>query len=68
MKDLRPTTLLNARGKGVLFLTAHFGGWEIGSFAHSLFGNPLNVVVRRWTIRISTKWSTAIERCMAIGR
>jgi KDO2-lipid IV(A) lauroyltransferase len=36
----------NARGKGVLFLTAHLGGWEIGSFAHSLFGNPLNVVVR----------------------
>ena len=36
----------NARGKGVLFLTAHLGGWEIGSFAHSLFGSPLNVVVR----------------------
>jgi Kdo2-lipid IVA lauroyltransferase/acyltransferase len=36
----------NARGKGVLFLTAHLGGWEIGSFAHSLFGHPLNVVVR----------------------
>ena len=31
-----------ARGKGVLFLTAHFGGWEIGSFVHSLNGNPMN--------------------------
>ena len=35
-----------ARGKGVLFLTAHLGGWEIGSFAHSLYGNPLRIVVR----------------------
>jgi len=36
----------HARGKGVLFLTAHFGGWEIGSFVHSLNGNPMNIVVR----------------------
>jgi Kdo2-lipid IVA lauroyltransferase/acyltransferase len=35
-----------ARGKGVLFLTAHFGGWEIGSFVHSLHGNPLYIVIR----------------------
>jgi KDO2-lipid IV(A) lauroyltransferase len=35
-----------SRGKGVLFLTAHLGGWEIGSFVHSLNGNPMNIVVR----------------------
>jgi len=35
-----------ARGKGVIFLTAHFGGWEIGSFVHSLQGHPLNIVIR----------------------
>jgi KDO2-lipid IV(A) lauroyltransferase len=34
------------RGKGVLLLTAHLGGWEIGSFAHSLYGNPIRIVVR----------------------
>jgi KDO2-lipid IV(A) lauroyltransferase len=34
------------RGKGVLFLTGHFGGWEIGSFVHSLNGHPMNIVVR----------------------
>ena len=34
------------RGRGVLFLTAHFGGWEIGSFVHSLHGNALHVVIR----------------------
>ena len=36
----------NRRGKGVLFLTAHLGGWEIGSFMHSLHGHPLRIVVR----------------------
>ena len=30
-----------ARGKGVLFLTAHLGAWELSSFAHSLHGYPL---------------------------
>jgi Kdo2-lipid IVA lauroyltransferase/acyltransferase len=34
------------RGKGVLVLTGHFGGWEIGSFAHSLYGHPMKIVVR----------------------
>jgi KDO2-lipid IV(A) lauroyltransferase len=35
-----------ARGKGVLFLTAHLGGWELGSFVHSLNGYPVREVVR----------------------
>ena len=35
-----------ARGKGVVFLTAHIGGWELSSFAHSLYGYPMNIVVR----------------------
>jgi KDO2-lipid IV(A) lauroyltransferase len=35
------------RGKGVLFLTAHLGGWELGSFVHSLYGHPLQIVVRK---------------------
>jgi KDO2-lipid IV(A) lauroyltransferase len=35
-----------ARGKGVLFLTAHFGGWELSAFAHSLQGHPLHVLMR----------------------
>lgn len=33
-------------GKGVLFLTAHFGNWELSSFAHGLYGYPLNFLVR----------------------
>lgn len=35
-----------SRGKGVIFLTAHLGGWEISSFVQSLIGHPLNIVVR----------------------
>jgi KDO2-lipid IV(A) lauroyltransferase len=34
------------RGQGVILLTAHLGGWEVGSFVHSLNGHPLHVVVR----------------------
>jgi len=34
------------RGRGVLFLTAHFGGWEVGSFMHALHGHPLHILVR----------------------
>jgi KDO2-lipid IV(A) lauroyltransferase len=35
-----------AQKKGVLFLTAHFGGWELSAFAHSLHGHWLHVVMR----------------------
>jgi KDO2-lipid IV(A) lauroyltransferase len=35
-----------ARGKGVLFLTAHLGGWELSSFMHSLHGHAMHIVAR----------------------
>lgn len=35
-----------SQGKGVFFLTAHFGNWELGSFAHGAYGYPCNFVVR----------------------
>jgi Kdo2-lipid IVA lauroyltransferase/acyltransferase len=34
-------------GKGLLLLTAHFGNWELGSFAHGLYGHPVAFVARR---------------------
>ncbi len=34
------------RGKGVLFLTAHLGAWELSAFTHSLHGHPLHIVMR----------------------
>lgn len=34
------------RGKGVLFLTGHLGGWELSAFAHALYGHPLHFVMR----------------------
>ncbi len=33
-------------GKGVLILTGHIGAWELSSFAHALFGNPLHFMAR----------------------
>jgi len=35
-----------SQGRGVLFLTAHFGNWELGSFAHGVYGYPCYFVVR----------------------
>ncbi len=35
-----------ARGKGVLFLTAHLGGWELSSFMHSIHGHAMHIVAR----------------------
>lgn len=34
------------RGKGVLYLTGHIGGWELSSFAHALYGFPLHFMAR----------------------
>jgi len=34
------------RGQGVLFLTAHYGAWELCPYAHALYGHPLKFVVR----------------------
>jgi KDO2-lipid IV(A) lauroyltransferase len=34
------------RGKGVLFLTAHMGAWELSSFAHAVYGYPLHYMAR----------------------
>ena len=34
------------RGAGVLFLTAHYGAWELCPYAHALYGHPLKFLVR----------------------
>jgi KDO2-lipid IV(A) lauroyltransferase len=34
------------RGRGVLFMTAHLGNWELSAYAHALFGHPMHVMVR----------------------
>jgi Kdo2-lipid IVA lauroyltransferase/acyltransferase len=35
-----------ARGKGVLFLTGHLGGWELSAFTHSVHGHRVHIVMR----------------------
>jgi KDO2-lipid IV(A) lauroyltransferase len=34
------------RGRGVIFLTGHFGAWELSCYAHSLYGHPMKFIVR----------------------
>jgi len=35
-----------ARGKGVLVATGHFGNWELSAFAHAYLVAPMQIVVR----------------------
>lgn len=56
-----------ARGKGVIFLTAHFGNWELSSFAHSLYGYPLNFTVRPMDNPLLDAMITRY-RCLSGGR
>ena len=44
------------RGKGVLFMTAHLGGWEIGSFVQSMHGYWLNIVARKLDNPLLERW------------
>ena len=34
------------RGRGVIFMTAHFGAWELSSYAQAVYGYPLKFIVR----------------------
>jgi len=51
-----------ARGRGVLFLTAHLGAWELGAFAHGLCGYPIHVLYRPldnpWLDRLVRRYRT----------
>jgi KDO2-lipid IV(A) lauroyltransferase len=37
---------VHARGKGVLLFAGHFGGWELSSFAMSMRGHWMHVIMR----------------------
>jgi KDO2-lipid IV(A) lauroyltransferase len=52
-----------ARGKGVLVLTGHLGGWELSSFYHSLMGHPMGLVIRRLDNRLLDEYVNKI-RCL----
>ena len=45
-----------ARGRGVIFLTAHLGNWELSSAAHALFGHPLTILVRPLDNPLLDRW------------
>ncbi len=56
-----------ARGKGVLVLTGHLGGWELSSFYHSLMGYPMGMVIRRLDNRLLDEYVNNI-RCLRGNR
>ncbi len=54
-------------GKGVLYLTAHFGNWELSSFAHGVYGHPLGFVVREFDNPLVDRLINRY-RCLSGGR
>jgi KDO2-lipid IV(A) lauroyltransferase len=52
-----------AKGRGVLVLTGHLGGWELSSFYHSLMGHPMGMVIRRLDNRVLDEYVNSI-RCL----
>ena len=56
-----------SQGRGVLFLTAHFGNWELGSFAHGVYGYPCNFVVRELDNPLLSRLING-TRCRSGGR
>ena len=55
------------QGKGVLFLTAHFGNWELGSFAHGVYGYPCAFIVREFDNSLLDELINRY-RCLSGGR
>jgi Kdo2-lipid IVA lauroyltransferase/acyltransferase len=55
------------QGKGVIFLTAHFGNWELSSFAHSLYGHTISFTVRPMDNPLLDEIITRY-RCLSGGR
>ncbi len=59
-----------SEGRGVIFVTAHLGNWELGAAAMALIGLPLYVVVRtmdnplldRYVTRLREDWGQRILR------
>jgi KDO2-lipid IV(A) lauroyltransferase len=52
-----------AKGKGVLVITAHLGAWELSSFYHSLMGHPMGMIIRRLDNRRLDEYVNSI-RCL----
>lgn len=55
------------QGKGLLFLTAHFGNWELSSFAHGVYGYPCNFIVRELDNPLLDAFINR-NRCLSGGR
>jgi len=56
-----------SQGRGVLFLTGHFGNWELSSFAHGVYGYPCDFVVRALDNRLMDELINRY-RCLGGGK
>lgn len=56
-----------AEGKGVLFLTAHIGAWELLPAAHAAHTRPLNFLVRPLDNRQLDRWLTGLRERFGNG-
>lgn len=62
-EGLKHYTSAMEEGRGVLVLTGHLGAWELSSFAHSLLGRPMSMVIRRLDNPLVDAYVNGI-RCM----
>lgn len=49
------------QGKGVIFLTAHVGAWELLPLAHAVLGHPLSFIVRPLDNRFLDAWGSRLR-------
>ncbi len=49
------------RGRGMLYITAHLGAWELLVFAQSAFGDPLSFLARPLENRRIDGWVTGVR-------
>lgn len=61
MEGFEPMLEARQRGKGVLFITAHFGPWELLPLVHAMHFGPIHVVARPLDNPHLDDWLTAVR-------
>src|SRR4029078_4876407 len=54
--------LAYAQGKGVLFVTGHFGYWELQAMVHALQGEPVSILARALGTPYLNQWLEDIRQ------
>lgn len=60
--DLEGIMKIYERNKGIIFLSAHFGNWEMMAYAFSVYSNvPMTIIVKPQKNRLADKYLNAIR-------